>query len=178
VTPDSAAALNASNTTAFVGQPNLVGGNAIFTSDHKGINIRASEAGPFHLFSAAVSLNDSGELAFHTVLHSGVSGIYVLSKKSTAPLVLDNDNLRSPQRPVINNRGEVAFMGTLQNGASGIFIGPDPVLDKVVALGDTIDGVVIDAFDFFRGLNDRGQIVFTAHGRDGIQRLFRADPVR
>jgi hypothetical protein len=176
--PDQAPVLNASNTTAFVGSPSPVGGLAIFTSDRNGVTLRASDVGPFAIFSAAISLNDRGDLAFFTVLDSGDSGIFVSSKHSTAPLVLANHNLRSPQRPVINNRGEVAFMATLPNGATGIFTGPDPVLDKVVAPGDTIDGVVVDALDFFRGLNDRGQIVFTAQGRDGVQRLFRADPVR
>jgi hypothetical protein len=56
--------------------------------------------------------------------------------------------------------------------------GQNPVSDKVVAVGDTIDGVLVDAIDFFRGLNDRGQIVFIAFMHDGTERLYRADPRR
>jgi hypothetical protein len=160
--PDQAPAANASNTAAFVGSSAVAGGNAIFITRRKQPELLVSAVGPFHLFSGAVSLNDSGEVAFHAVLDSGETGVYVSNKKGVTPFAVSTDDLRSPQRPVINNRGEVAFMATLANGASGIFMGQDPVSDKVVAVGDTIDGVLVDAIDFFRGLNDRGQIVFIA----------------
>ncbi len=174
--PDQAPALNSAKTLAFAGAPDPVGSSAIFTVNRKGLTVLASDAGPFHIFSGAVSLNDAGELAFHTVLDSGVSGIYIAAKAGIEPFALSTDDLRSPQRPVINNRGEVAFTAALSNGATGILVGPDPVQDRVIAVGDTIDGVVVDALDFFRGLNDRGQIVFMAAMRDGSQRLYRADP--
>ena len=175
--PDQAPAINASNTVAFVGQPAPEGGNALFAGGRKGLDILASEAGPFHLFSGAVSINDSGEIAFHTILKSGDSGIYIASKKGATPFALSSADLWEPQRPVINNRGEVAFMVKVENGY-GDFRGSNPATDKVIALGDTIGGVAVVAIDFFRGLNDRGQIVFTASLQDGTQALYRADPHR
>ena len=139
--------------------------------------MRASDQGPFHLFSGAVSLNDSGEVAFHTVLDSGVSGIYVSDKKATTPLALSGDVFRSPQQPVINNRGEVAFLATLANGGSGIFVGPDPVLDKVVATGDSLDGALST------DLSSSGDSTIVAKSSlrrsyaTARRRLYRADPV-
>lgn len=176
--PDQAPAINASNTVAFIGSPAPDGGNALFAVGRKKLEILASDAGSFHVFSGAVSLNDSGEVAFQAVLKSGVSGLFIASKKGVKPFITSSDELLDPQRPVINNRGEVAFTARLANGASGIFIGPNPALDKVIAVGDAIEGVTVDAIDVFRGLNDRGQIVFIAIMHDGTQGLYRADPVR
>lgn len=36
----------------------------------------------------------------------------------------------------MNNHGVVAFVGYLDSGGKGIFTGPDPVADKVIAVGD------------------------------------------
>jgi hypothetical protein len=176
--PDQAPALNSARTIAFAGAPAGIGGNAIFRVDRKGSTVVASDVGTFHAFSGAVSLNDAGELAFHTVLDSGVAGVYVADKRGVRAFALSTDDLRSPARPVMNNRGEVAFIAALSNGANAILVGPDPVRHRVMAVGDMIDGVAVDALDFFRGLNDRGQIVFAAAMRDGSQRLYRADPHR
>jgi hypothetical protein len=123
-------------------------------------------------------LNGSGEVAFHAVLDSGVSGVYISNKKGVTSFRSHDGRAPVASTPVINKRGEVAFMATLANGASGIFMGQDPVSDKVIAVGDTIDGVLVDATDFFQGLNDRGQIVFVAFMHDGTERLYRADPRR
>lgn len=57
-------------------------------------------------------------------------------------------------------------------------IGPDPVENKIVQVGDVIDGFRIDGLEFFHGLNDRGQIVFTAFNQNGLQRVYCADPHR
>jgi hypothetical protein len=73
--------INASNSVAFVGSPAPDGGNALFAVGGRNLDVLASDAGPFHLVSGAVSLNDSGEVAFHTILKSKVNGIYIASKK-------------------------------------------------------------------------------------------------
>jgi hypothetical protein len=62
--PNATPALNASNTAAFVGFPTLTAESAIVAVNRKGFAILASVAGPFQVFSPAISLNDSGEVAF------------------------------------------------------------------------------------------------------------------
>lgn len=43
-------------------------------------------------------------------------------------------------------------MAELPNVVTGIFVGPDPVADRVIAVGDAINGVRVESLDFFRGL--------------------------
>lgn len=76
----------------------------------------------------------------------------------------------------LNASSKVAFFARA-GGVDGIFTGPDPVRDKVVAVGDPLDGSTATALRFGRGgLNDKGQLVFFADLADGRTGLFRAEP--
>jgi hypothetical protein len=85
--------------------------------------------------------------------------------------------------PSLNNQGEVAFVATLDDGTTGIFVGPDPVEDRVIATGDTLDGETVTGLTFCEeGLNDSGQLAFTAFFEDPETletrvAVFRATPV-
>jgi hypothetical protein len=85
--------------------------------------------------------------------------------------------------PSINNRGDVAFHATLDDGTAGIFVGPDPVADRVIATGDTLDGETVTSLTFCEeGLNDSGQLAFTAFFEDPETfetrvAVYRATPV-
>jgi hypothetical protein len=83
----------------------------------------------------------------------------------------------------LNNGGDVAFHGTLDDGTSGIFVGPDATIDRVVAVGDTLDGATVQNLTFCEeGLNDSGQLGFIAQLDDpgspvGFRMaVFRATP--
>jgi hypothetical protein len=85
--------------------------------------------------------------------------------------------------PSLNNQGDVAFLATLDDGTTGIFVGPDPVEDRVIATGDTLDGETVTGLTFCEeGLNDSGQLAFTAFYEDPDTletrvAVFRATPV-
>lgn len=50
----------------------------------------------------------------------------------------------------------------------GIYTGPDRVADKVIATGDSLFGSTVTDLAFDRdGMNNKGQIAFTAHLADG-----------
>jgi hypothetical protein len=67
----------------------------------------------------------------------------------------------------INNNDQVAFGAHLKGGGEGIFTGSDPVADKVIQTGDTLNGGIVTFLDFgARGLNDQGQVTFRALTRD------------
>jgi hypothetical protein len=80
----------------------------------------------------------------------------------------------------INDEGLVVFMASPSTSpfVGGIFVGSDPVADKVIMGGDTLDGKTINWVSFSRyGLNDRGQIAFMAAFTDGTKGVFVATPV-
>ena len=85
--------------------------------------------------------------------------------------------------PSINDDGEVAFHATLDDGTSGIFVGSDPVADRVIATGDTLDGSIVQNLVFCEeGLSDSGELAFVAQledpsAPDGFRTaVFRATP--
>ena len=86
--------------------------------------------------------------------------------------------------PSQNNAGDVAFLATLDDfSTSGIFVGPDPVADRVIATGDTLDGATVQNLTFCEeGLSDSGQLGFIAQLEDltspnGFRMaVFRATP--
>ena len=86
--------------------------------------------------------------------------------------------------PAINSAGDVAFAATLDDFVTqGIFTGSDPVTDRVIATGDTLDGRTVQGLTFCEeGLNDSGQLGFIAMLEDvdapnGFRMaVFRATP--
>jgi hypothetical protein len=86
--------------------------------------------------------------------------------------------------PAINNAGDVAFAATLDDFVTeGIFTGGDPVTDRVIATGDTLDGRTVQGLTFCEeGLNDSGQLGFIATLEDAESpngfrmAVFRATP--
>jgi hypothetical protein len=70
--------------------------------------------------------------------------------------------------PAINNGGDVAFHATLDDFVtSGIFVGGDPVADRVVVTGDTLDGRTVQNITFCEeGLSGSGQLAFVAQLED------------
>ena len=70
--------------------------------------------------------------------------------------------------PALNDDGRIAFLATLDDfSTTGIFVGPDPVADRVIATGDTLDGSIVTGLTFCEeGLNDSGHVTFTAFFED------------
>jgi hypothetical protein len=135
-------------------------------------------------------LNDSGTAAFVRSFFDEAADLFVeeIVTGSGGPLTTVVDT-RGPfaffgfRPPSLNNGGDVAFHGTLDDGTSGIFVGPDATLDRVVAVGDTLDGATVQNLTFCEeGLNDSGQLGFIAQLEDpgspaGLRMaVFRATP--
>jgi hypothetical protein len=158
--------------------------SGIFVTDGGGFEtISAPEPGTF---VSAPMLNDAGTAAFQKNFESILTG-------NGGPLTTVADTSGEFgsfgfRPPSLNNQGEVAFLATLDDGTTGIFVGPDPVEDRVIATGDTLDGDTLDgetvtSLTFCEeGLNDSGQLAFTAFFEDPETletrvAVFRATPV-
>ena len=120
-------------------------------------------------------LNDSGTAAFVRSFFDETTQEFVeeIVTGSGGPLTTVVDT-RGPfaffgfRPPALNNSGDVAFHASLDGSStSGIFVGPDPEADRVIATGDTLDGMTVRNLTFCEeGLNDSGQLTFVAELED------------
>jgi len=136
-------------------------------------------------------INDVGTAAFETSFTDETGGEFVteIVTGNGGPLATVADTRGEFgsfgfRPPSLNGDGEVAFLATLDDfSTTGIFVGPDPVGDRVIATGDTLDGSTVQSLTFCEeGLNDPGQLAFIAQledldAPDGFREaVFRATP--
>jgi hypothetical protein len=123
------------------------------------------------------AINDSTLLtvAFNCTLKNGLTSVIGLSKGGTTTYI-GGSSFTFFDAPAINNAGTIAFEAGLSDGSFGIFTGSDPVLDKVIASGDSLLGsTVTNLFFSQNGLNNNDQVTFYAQLANGTSGIFRAD---
>ena len=127
-------------------------------------------------------LNDTGTVAFNALfldaMFNPVLGNFRQGPGGLELVVDDQGPFSTLGRPAINNAGTLVFQSGLDAGAPALFVGPDPVADRVIGVGDMLFGSTITSINFQErnGLNNQGQFVFTAQFEDGSSGVFRADP--
>jgi hypothetical protein len=183
---DTDPSVNAHGQVGFQG--NLRGGGTgIFVSDGGKVIPIADTSGAFAEFTGASSINNRGEVAFGAILKSDYGGFFrpdgiFVGSGGQVRTVVDSSgpffSFLAFGHPTINDKGQVAFFGFLDNFQSGLFVGPDPVADRVILIGDPLDGSTVSGLSVFRDyLNNAGQLVFTVLLGDGRTEIIRADPV-
>jgi hypothetical protein len=176
--------VNDAGTVVFVAQEVAGGATGVFTGAGGPVTTVAVTGTRFSAIDQYPSMNDSGVVAFSGGLAAGGEGVFTAGGGGIAT-VADTSGAFSGfagfslgSGPSINNAGTVAFFATLDAGGSGIFTGSDPTADAVIRTGDALFGAPVTALDFFRGLNDAGQMAFIAELADGRQVVVRADPAQ
>jgi hypothetical protein len=118
-------------------------------------------------------LNDAGTVAFYrSVTEEGnqVFELVTVDDGGELTVVADTRGKFASfgfRPPSLNNEGDVAFLATLDDGTSGIFVGSDPIADRVIATGDTLDGSTVQNLTFCEeGLSDSGELAFVAQLED------------
>lgn len=139
-----------------------------------------------------VAVNDTAALVFGALVRdnparvnrslytAGPAGLQRITP-FVDPLDPSSRGLLDPVAPALNNAGTFVFeAGNKIDAATtirGIYTGPDPELDKVVAVGDVLPGFGSLSAVSLGGMNNAGAIVFV--GSSGaLQAVIRADPVR
>ena len=116
-------------------------------------------------------INDGNDVAFYGSLDV-TPDVYAIYVSDGGPLDTAVDTAGPFSQLLtycMNDDGVVAFQAWLDAGGEGVFTGPDPVGDKVVAVGDTIAGTtVVNVWLSRQGINDSGQVVFSYSGSAGI----------
>jgi hypothetical protein len=158
----------------------------IFAGEGGALTTIADTSGSFAAFNDSPAINDRGDVLFEASLNDSngalINGLF-LSRHDAIRTVLDSNGAfaRFGLAPGLNARGQIAFQGTTNSGLIGIFTGGDPVADRVIAVGDPLDGSTVSAFDplsFSSSLNNSGQIAFLVHLADGRTGVYRADSTR
>jgi hypothetical protein len=138
---------------------------------------------PINDFGNAPDINSSGQVVFLGGIDGtpGSFSLYVGGVGETPVLAASNAVYNSAyfSTAEINNHGKIAFTARVTaTGTLGIFTGNDPVQDRVAMVGDPLDGSTITGLVMGRnGLNDQGQVVFSAELADGRQGIFVATPI-
>ncbi|ACK72954.1 hypothetical protein PCC7424_4592 [Gloeothece citriformis PCC 7424] len=141
----------------------------------------ADGSGQFDRFDFLPDINNKGIVAFSAKLDDGSSGIFLGNTKKptndTITIVDSQGLFDSFQDVALSDKGEIAFEASLDTGEFGIFTGDDPIADKVIAIGDLLFGSTVTGLDFFiEGLNNSGQIAFSAELENGTEVVVRANP--
>jgi hypothetical protein len=132
-------------------------------------------------------LNDGGTVAWQTgfIDDTGTAARAIVTGDGVGPAtrVVDSSGaFNILDSYAINNAGAVAFSATLDDdnlGIPSIHVGPDPKKDRVIGVGDKLDGGTVAGLNFCEeGLNDSGELAFVAdiEDRNGDVRVavFRA----
>lgn len=155
------------------------GGQGIFRISGTSFITIADDSGPIG-FAQKPSLNVNGVVAFDAFLDDGTEAIMT---GGGGPLTTVADTT-GPFAffgfggPSLNDQGLVAFTANLDSGEQGLFVGPDPVADRVVGTGDTLDGSIVANVSACReALNNSGELVLQAQLDDGRTVIAVASPI-
>jgi hypothetical protein len=175
--------INNSGTVAF--QASLDNGIlGIFTASNGAITTIADSSGSFSYFLGP-EINNEGTILFPAGLDNGLEGLFTSSNGAITAIADSSGTFSGFHDIAINDRGMIIFEAILdgpRTDIGGIYAGPDPIADKVIAVGDTLLGSTVTRVDFAPGsMNNSGQFTFYAELTDskGTVRStsFFADPV-
>lgn len=161
--------INDSGDVAVRGSLRATNRDGVYVHTDAGLITIADSSGPLQSFGNFVDLNNSGDVGYWGRRDGGVSSdrevYYYDSDTQTSSLIASVgsgfDSI-TETGVAINNTGGLIFGGSA-NGTNGIFIGGDPINDRVISVGDTIDGSTVTSLVIRRGgLNDSGNFVFYA----------------
>lgn len=178
-------AINNSDSVAFIANPADTTDQGVFLGSGGPITTVADTSGLFNGFSDGVALNDGTVVAFQATfdtLGGEQHGIFTAHDGDVTPITDSSGLFDGFLNPTVNDLGEIAFSASFDAGGGGIFTGADPVLDKVIEIGDTLDGLIVTGISFGEiggnhGLNNAGQLAFWARLSDGNVGLYLASPV-
>jgi hypothetical protein len=136
-------------------------------------------------FPHLIDMNNAGTVAFRATIASGNVGIFTSANGGPPTTVVDTTGpFKDVSFPSINASGTTAFLATFDvGGGKGIFRGPNPITDKVIAIGDvftTNSGAMRTVTDITGFGNDShgslGKMAFTIVDQFGEQHLVSGQP--
>lgn len=123
------------------------------------------------------TINDRGKIAFAASLNPEGEGVFTINRNGVQTKIADTSGQFNSFGAIsLNNRGTLAFEAELDTGEKGIFVATNPVTDKVIAVGDSLNGATLSSVSLFSsGLNDSRQVAFFAKFTNGTSGIFRVN---
>ena len=177
-TPFNETSINASGQVAYVGDlTNYASG--VFVGPDAATTIALT--GPGSQFSSLYTfpkISDNGAVVFWANLTDLSGGDFMSSGDAVTQIAVAGGGEADDQFPSINAAGTVACFGRLSSGERAVLAGTGPVVDKVIAAGDSLFGSTVVGLGEpgNNGLNNNGQIVFTYSLENGVEGVAIATP--
>ncbi len=132
----------------------------------------------FEAFAPFPSVNDQETVAFAGTLRAGGDGLFTVDGGRVTPVIDTDAAFEEFRGALITSAGEVVFIATPRGGSLGVFAGPDPEVDRILALGDRLLGsTVAELASNPVSVNAASQVAVRARLTDGRQLIVRADPI-
>ncbi|HEY9840731.1 MAG: choice-of-anchor tandem repeat NxxGxxAF-containing protein [Candidatus Sericytochromatia bacterium] len=157
------------------------GGQGIYAGSGAGLTTIAETGEQFCELGLFPSMDDAGTVVFKAGLTAGGEGIFAVSCGQIRSMIGTNDTdcgFASFRGALIGPAGEFIFFATPMvgqpRGQLGVFTGPDPVRDRVLALGDELcESQVTDFALNHVSLNAVGQMAIRVALANGRQLILR-----
>jgi hypothetical protein len=176
--PFGGTSVNAEGQVAYCGY--LADGTVgVFVGPDGATNLAQTGSGSqFSALDSFPKISDSGAVVFWATLTNFSEGDFISSNGVVTQITVAGGGAVEDQFPSINAAGTVACFGSLSNGQSAVLAGTGPVVDKVVAEGDSLFGSTVIGLGSpgNNGLNNNGQIVFPYSLSNGVQGIAIATP--
>lgn len=140
----------------------------------------ADSDGPLLHCTTFPDINDAGDVLLLANLDAGGSALWIGNGGPITTLADYSGPYGTFLEYDLNNEGRIAFGALLDDFTPGIYTGSNPASDKVIQVGDTLDGEMVMNLAFVRGgLNNLGQVGFWVAFDPGQsnQALYIATPV-
>lgn len=122
------------------------------------------------------ALADDGRITFWAELTGGGAALFSAVGRELT-LHLDTRGAYETFRGALPMPSGLLFYAVPRGGRLGVFTGPDPMRDRVLALGDPLFGATVTDFALNPvSVNARGQAALRVALSDGRQLILRADP--
>lgn len=141
---DQEPAINDNNVVAFTATLKD-GRQGVFTIKDGAITTIADNTSFFSGGFFDIDINNRETVVFNASLNNGEEGVFIGNGETVRTVVDTIGPFSRFSRSAINDFNQVAFNATFRNGAQnvfadGIFTGPNPITDKVIAIGDSLFG--------------------------------------
>jgi hypothetical protein len=137
------------------------------------------ETGPlFKTLAHFPSAASDGTVVFAATLQTGGEGVFSAKGGIVAQVVGPDDAFESCRGALVADSGVIIAIATPRGRRLGLFAGPDPDVDRILALGDPLLGSEIsDLAANPVSLNSHGRLAVRVLLADGRQLILRADPI-